>query len=233
MSILLRPLLRYADFRGRASRREYFGFMIVQSAAAGFVLLLTTLGGRADDPGVGGALALGGVGLLCLMTLGLLIPNYAVLVRRLHDSGKSAWWLMLLAPNVVALVMVIGAFGGLIQHAAQGVDAAQAVPALMASLGGAGLVLLVGQICSVVLVVLTLLPGEPGDNAYGPDPRGGGGWEVEAPSLDEARLDALFEEARRGMAQNAAPTRPAPAATWDRPVYDPGIVPSRPFGKRT
>ena len=60
-----------------------------------------------------------------------------------------------------------------------------------------------------------------------------GGWEVEAPSLDEARLDALFEEARRGMAQNAAPTRPAPAATWDRPVYDPGIVPSRPFGKRT
>ncbi|MDX2336361.1 DUF805 domain-containing protein [Brevundimonas vesicularis] len=233
MSILLRPLLRYADFKGRASRREYFGFMIVQSLVAGLIMMVMIAAGRADDPGVVGVAVLGAFGLLGLMMLGLLIPNYAVLTRRLHDCGRSAWWLLLLAPNVLAIIMIMGALGGMVQHAAQGVDAAQAVPALLAGLGGAGVMILAGQICGVILFVLTLLPGEAGENTYGPDPRTGGGWEPKASTIDEARLETLFEEARRGMAENAAaPARPAPTP-WDRPVYDPGIVPSRPFGKRT
>ncbi|GAW41806.1 hypothetical protein SH203_02216 [Brevundimonas sp. SH203] len=46
MSILPRPRLRYADFKGRASRREYFGFMVVQSLASGLALMLTMSAGR-------------------------------------------------------------------------------------------------------------------------------------------------------------------------------------------
>lgn len=110
MSILLRPLLRYADFKGRASRREYFGFMIVQSLVAGLIMMVMIAAGRADDPGVVGVAVLGAFGLLGLMMLGLLIPNYAVLTRRLHDCGRSAWWLLLLAPNVLAIIMIMGAW---------------------------------------------------------------------------------------------------------------------------
>jgi uncharacterized membrane protein YhaH (DUF805 family) len=90
MSILLRPLLRYADFKGRASRREYFGFMLVQSLVAGLIMTVMVSAGRAENPAVGGVTALAAFGLLGLMTLGLLTPNYAVLVRRLHDGGRSA-----------------------------------------------------------------------------------------------------------------------------------------------
>jgi uncharacterized membrane protein YhaH (DUF805 family) len=235
MSILLRPLLRYADFKGRASRREYFGFMLVQSLVAGLIMTVMVSAGRAENPAVGGVTALAAFGLLGLMTLGLLTPNYAVLVRRLHDGGRSAWWLMLIAPNVAAILMVVGALGGVVQAAVDGADQSAAVSALVAGLGGAVVMILIGQICGIILFVMTLLPGDAEENRFGPDPRigamGAGGWQ--APGLDEARLEVLFEEARRGMVDTAAAARPTPALTSDRPAYDPGVVPSRPFGKRT
>ncbi|MDQ1155250.1 DUF805 domain-containing protein [Brevundimonas sp. SORGH_AS_0993] len=263
MSILFRPLLRYADFQGRASRREYFGFMLLQYMVAGLVLALMVGAIRGEDGhggGLGGGLAVlalsGGLGLLGLMAVGLLIPNWAVLTRRLHDSGKSAWCLMLLAPHVLTVVLAAGAFGGAIQHAVQGVDAREAAPAFLAALGGAGVMALLAQVCGLILFILTLLPGSAGDNRFGPDPRrltlapSAGLAPASGLALDEARLEALFEEARRGLSQSAVAASPVSGTTWgtasgppsghghgaiagwERPAYDPGVAPSRPFGKR-
>jgi uncharacterized membrane protein YhaH (DUF805 family) len=69
-------LKKYADFKGRASREEFwcfFAFLIIANAIASLLGLLLGFGG-----------ALGGIlGLL------LVIPQLAVAVRRLHDLGKS------------------------------------------------------------------------------------------------------------------------------------------------
>ena len=93
-------LRKYADFKGRASREEFwcfFGFVIVIQAVAGFVGLLFRFG----------PLLSGLVGLL------LVIPQLAVAVRRLHDVGKSGN--ELLVPCVMFLAAPLAfAFRGIL-----------------------------------------------------------------------------------------------------------------------
>ena len=73
---VLQSLRRYADFKGRASRQEFWcflGFVIVAQAVTGFA-----------------GLVLGARPLLSLIVSALLIiPQLAVAVRRLHDVGRS------------------------------------------------------------------------------------------------------------------------------------------------
>lgn len=80
---------KYADFTGRASRSEYWWF-----------ILFIMLGGSAAamiDPLIGG-----------LFTLGTLLPALAAATRRLHDTHRSGWWQLIgLVPFVGIIVMVI------------------------------------------------------------------------------------------------------------------------------
>lgn len=97
-------LQKYIDFNGRASRSEYWWFVLL-TFALGFI------------PVIG-----------WIARLVLLLPSLSVQVRRLHDMGRSAWWLLLLVPPVT----VIGVF---------------------------------------VLLIMSIFPGTPGYNRYGPSPR--------------------------------------------------------------
>ena len=93
-------LKRYADFNGRASRQEFwcfFAFVIIANAVAGLLGML--LGAGRSLPGL--------VGLL------LLVPQAAVAVRRLHDTGKSGRELVV--PCVILAAMPLAlAFRGLL-----------------------------------------------------------------------------------------------------------------------
>jgi len=93
-------LRKYADFKGRASREEFwcfFAFLIIANAIASLVGLL--LGVRAALPGIVGAL--------------LIIPQLAVAVRRLHDLGKSGR--ELLVPCLMFLAVPLAfAFRGIL-----------------------------------------------------------------------------------------------------------------------
>ncbi len=73
----------YVTFSGRATRSEYWYwtlFMVLGSVGA-FIL----------DSGLGTFGMLGG-----LFALAMFLPANAVSVRRLHDTGRSAWWLLFL-----------------------------------------------------------------------------------------------------------------------------------------
>lgn len=82
---------KYATFDGRASRSEYwwwFLFTFLASAAAG--MISETLSG--------------------LFSLGVLLPSLAVGARRLHDTDRSGWFLLLwLIPLVGWIVLVVWA----------------------------------------------------------------------------------------------------------------------------
>jgi len=53
------------------------------------------------------ALGAGGI-LYVLVALAMLLPNLAVLVRRLHDSGRSGWWILIaLVPLIGAIVLLV------------------------------------------------------------------------------------------------------------------------------
>jgi uncharacterized membrane protein YhaH (DUF805 family) len=83
----------YANFEGRARRKEYwmfalFNLMFLIVAAIADNILGTTFsigeGVYAMDVPYGW--------IYLLYTLAVIIPGFAVLVRRLHDVGKSGWW---------------------------------------------------------------------------------------------------------------------------------------------
>jgi len=78
--LALQPLHRYADFKGRASRTEYWGFVLFclcAGAIVGFIGGLTQISW-----------------LINLLSLATLVPSIAVGVRRMHDTDRSGWWIL-------------------------------------------------------------------------------------------------------------------------------------------
>jgi uncharacterized membrane protein YhaH (DUF805 family) len=82
----------YATFDGRASRSEYWWFQLFY-----FVVSLGIYVGGLFLAGVARSQAVFGLVLVALIAFVLLsfVPQLAVTVRRLHDSDKSGWWLLL------------------------------------------------------------------------------------------------------------------------------------------
>jgi uncharacterized membrane protein YhaH (DUF805 family) len=102
MSWYLAVLKKYAVFVGRARRKEYWYFSL-------FSFLIAAVLGVIDFST--GMYAHGNGLLNSLYSLAILIPGLAVTVRRLHDTGKSGWWILIgfvpLAGAIVLLVFTV------------------------------------------------------------------------------------------------------------------------------
>ncbi|MDR1890448.1 MAG: DUF805 domain-containing protein [Zoogloeaceae bacterium] len=112
---------KYADFEGRARRKEYWMFTLFQFIILAGLSVLSIIGSS-----ISGILGVIFAGIYLLAALGLLVPSLAIFVRRLHDTGRSGWFILL------------------------------------------GLIPLV----SLILLVFACLDSQPGDNQYGPNPKG-------------------------------------------------------------
>lgn len=84
MDYFLDALKKYADFTGRARRKEYWMFILIYMiinivfAVLGLELISALIG------------------------LALLVPSISIATRRLHDTGRTGWW------QLIALIPVIG-----------------------------------------------------------------------------------------------------------------------------
>lgn len=115
MNWYLDVLKKYVVFSGRARRKEFWMFVLIN--------FLVTIGIAIIE----GIIGTGGL-VGALYGLAVLLPTLAVAVRRLHDTNRSGWWLLI------------------------------------------GLIPLIGII---VLIVFYVQDSDPGDNAYGPNPKAG------------------------------------------------------------
>jgi uncharacterized membrane protein YhaH (DUF805 family) len=89
MNWYLSDLRNYAVFDGRARRKEYWFYVLFTFVAC---LLLAAPGGIPA----------------ALYWLATLVPTFAVTVRRLHDTGRSGWWyLLILIPLVGGIVLLV------------------------------------------------------------------------------------------------------------------------------
>lgn len=86
-------LNKYATFSGRARRSEYWWFTLF-TALVGLATWLTDY-------------ALGTSFINLATSLALLLPGIAVLVRRLHDTGRSAWWLLLYLVPIAGPIAIL------------------------------------------------------------------------------------------------------------------------------
>jgi len=96
MEWYLKALKNYVGFEGRARRKEYWTFQLVSLVIA---VVLTGIDAALNTAGLAG-----------LYVLAVLLPGIAVAVRRLHDTDRSGWWLLIsfvpLVGNVVLLVFL-------------------------------------------------------------------------------------------------------------------------------
>jgi uncharacterized membrane protein YhaH (DUF805 family) len=88
-------LKNYAEFSGRARRTEYWMFALISFIITAVLDL------------IGVAIKLGAY-LGLIYALLVLIPSIAVAVRRLHDTGRSGWWLLLgLIPVIGGIILLV------------------------------------------------------------------------------------------------------------------------------
>lgn len=116
MNYYLTPWKKYVTFSGRASRAEYWTFTLVNYVA----LMALGVPAVTTDNNIL-------LNVATLIGLAMLLPSIAVTVRRLHDTGRKGWWVL------ISLIPYVGA---------------------------------------IVMLVFTLFDGQPGNNKYGPNPKG-------------------------------------------------------------
>jgi len=84
-------LTKYADFNGRASRSEYWWFVLFSCLVSAALHLI-------DDSDIAGG----------LFSLAILLPTLGVAVRRLHDTNRSGWFLLLhLIPIIGWIILIV------------------------------------------------------------------------------------------------------------------------------
>jgi len=83
----------YANFNGRATRQEYWMFTLFNGV---FSMMVTIVGINL------------GIGYLSILySLAVLIPSFAVAVRRLHDVNKSGWWLLIMLIPLFGIIWLL------------------------------------------------------------------------------------------------------------------------------
>lgn len=85
----------YVDFNGTSTRPAFWYFVL-------FMFLVYIVAFAIDAGLFGGAPVL-----YTVAALGLLLPNLAVSIRRLHDMGKSGWWLLIGFVPLIGLIVLI------------------------------------------------------------------------------------------------------------------------------
>lgn len=110
MDYIIKCLKQYADFSGRARRSEYWTFFLAYTVV--YFIIDSVLG-----------LSF----VAYIYALLLILPILAVSARRMHDIGKSGWWIL------IQIVPIVG---------------------------------------NIIFIALSLFDSKPGDNQYGPNPKG-------------------------------------------------------------
>ncbi len=101
MNWYLEVLKKYAVFNGRARRKEYWYFFLFNIIISIVLAVIDGVTGSfSPEAGMG---LLGGIYMLAV-----LIPGIAVSVRRLHDTERSGWWILIgLIPLIGAIVLIV------------------------------------------------------------------------------------------------------------------------------
>ena len=104
-------LSKYVTWQGRASRSEYWYFILFAvlcyvAAAVIDNVLGTTF--KMPNPATGLEQSMGYGYAYMLVALGLLLPSLSVLVRRLHDTDRSGWWYwIVLVPLIGGILLIV------------------------------------------------------------------------------------------------------------------------------
>ena len=98
---------KYADFEGKAIRSEYWFFTLFIWLVWGVLYVTTFSIAISTMPTEGVAMFLFSIPVMWFFAT--LIPHIAVGIRRLHDTGKSGWWLLIMLTGIGTIGLIIHA----------------------------------------------------------------------------------------------------------------------------
>ena len=168
-------LRNYANFRGRAQRSEFWWFFLFAWIFGYLTLFLVILP----------YLSLEIAWIWILYVLGLIMPTWAVTVRRLHDTNRSAAWFVVplvvhFSGLTIAVLFAVGiattfemfSYGGQSDRITEVIQKLDAVGVwwIFAAFIFWMIWTLAVMATTVMQLILLALPGTPGPNRYGPDP---------------------------------------------------------------
>ena len=108
-----------------------------------------------------------------ILSLAMIWPNIAIVVKRLHDMGKSGWFVVIpWVANIIGVVMIISAAGMAIitnPGAFESEDPSVALSMLGSMMGGLSIMFLVNI---AFLLWIGIADSQRGDNRFGPNPKG-------------------------------------------------------------
>ena len=97
---------KYADFSTRASRKEFWSFALFYWFLCLAMFMISILVDVVFEHSF--QMFRLTVGVSVIIALLLMVPTYAVCVRRLHDTGRSGWWILLyFIPCIGAIALLI------------------------------------------------------------------------------------------------------------------------------
>ena len=151
-------LRNYVNFSGRARRKEYWFFVL-------FTFIFSIVARLLD------LLIFGPSGMLIsgLFGLAMLLPQLAVLVRRLHDTNRSGKWVLgyyLLTILWTGILIVWG-----MKYFVAAMQDTAGMPVGFSIFAIVGVLAILAY--AIVLLVWSCLPGTKGENRYGADPKAG------------------------------------------------------------
>lgn len=152
---------QYASFKGRATRAEYWWFYLFTVIISFPLSILAEFAAAAATVANPSPALVLLIGINTCFALGTFLPSLAVTVRRLHDVGRSGWWLVLVPALYVGLLFVMGV--------AISLSIAHGNRVALYTLSALGIILCVSLLVLVVLLCVCLLSdSRRGSNPYGP-----------------------------------------------------------------
>ncbi|MCX3395266.1 DUF805 domain-containing protein [Citrobacter amalonaticus] len=95
MNWYLSVIKNYTGFSGRARRKEYWMFALINMIICAVLNVIQAVIGM-ETPYIS-----------IIYSLGILLPSIAVAIRRLHDTERSGWWLLLSLIPIIGTIVII------------------------------------------------------------------------------------------------------------------------------
>lgn len=156
----------YAKFSGRARRSEFWFFVLFNFVISSALNVVSQSLWYATD-------SYAFLSISYIYSLAVAIPALAVTVRRLHDTGRSGWWLLAYyLPIVLTVVLFVVFFVQLLsEFSFYKLDSIRAEDLPWTTVWGVLLSLLLSLIFGILIFVWLCTDSQSGTNKYGPNPK--------------------------------------------------------------